>query len=272
MDFSYFDKNQNHYSCSDQILSYKARNQMESSSGIYSGGQDKTIAVHKEEVDSLSKLFNNLQSVPEAIRGNKGTSKLAYQNQLYFLKFNSDIQIKIEALLKEIIASKPRQLEHQDVTNSKHDKKISLVLDGLTNPENIGMAMRLADAFAIQKIYIIGSGLTDITQKIERVSRQSHQHLDYVFLPDANKLIKGFDAQSHQVISVEITDRSIPINRFKPSNHEEIILIIGSERHGVSSEMLMLSNLQLHVPMNGNNSSMNVIHALAICLSHIVNH
>ena len=50
-------------------------------------------------------------------------------------------------------------------------------------------------------------------------------------------------------------------------NYEKIVLILGSERNGI--EDINLMDYTVSIPMYGRNSSMNVIHSLAIMLYEV---
>ena len=63
--------------------------------------------------------------------------------------------------------------------------------------------------------------------------------------------------------------KSIKIQDFHFKNHEKIVLLLGSERNGI--ENINLLDKTIAIPMYGRNSSMNVIHSLAITLYEVTN-
>ena len=70
---------------------------------------------------------------------------------------------------------------------------------------------------------------------------------------------------------MEITSTSSPIQQLMVPKNKKIALLIGNEIEGVSSSLLAIANQITHIPMYGNNSSMNVVQATSIALYEISN-
>ena len=66
-----------------------------------------------------------------------------------------------------------------------------------------------------------------------------------------------------------VTDKSINIQDFNFDFKKKIVLILGSERNGIKN--INLVDKTIAIPMYGRNSSMNVIHSLAITLYEVTN-
>jgi tRNA G18 (ribose-2'-O)-methylase SpoU len=71
-------------------------------------------------------------------------------------------------------------------------------------------------------------------------------------------------------VSLEITSESIDIEEFIVNGNGKICLILGSENSGVSQALLDCSDVTIHIPMLGNNSSMNVANACSIAAYEII--
>jgi 23S rRNA (guanosine2251-2'-O)-methyltransferase len=82
-------------------------------------------------------------------------------------------------------------------------------------------------------------------------------------------IIQELKAAGNTIIGIEITDKSINIQDFEFENHQKIVLLLGSERNGI--ENIQLVDHTVAIPMFGRNSSMNVIHSLAITLYEVTN-
>lgn len=70
-------------------------------------------------------------------------------------------------------------------------------------------------------------------------------------------------------MGIEITDKSINIQDFDFQNHKKIALLLGSERGGIQD--INLLDASVAIPMYGRNSSMNVVHSMAITLYEVTN-
>lgn len=266
----YVDVNNNVFIINGTTLFYKAVKAIESSSGNYSGGRDEIKSLKAAEIEQLKLLLESLTFSTESAPRTKGRSLLYYKDHEFSFAFNSTLQNQFDQLLKTCLKEEAKQLEHQDYHAEKHDLQISLVLDGVSSTENLAMAMRLADSFGVKDLFLLHSGIDQINAKIDRISRQSSKHLNINFYTNTEALIDELNNLEQFYIALESTDRSIDIELFNSLETKRIAIIIGSEQNGVSPALLKLSQVQLHIPMYGINSSMNVMHALAIGLHHCV--
>ncbi len=72
--------------------------------------------------------------------------------------------------------------------------------------------------------------------------------------------------EDYNLVALELTDESAPIEKMKIEAGEKIALVIGNEQHGVSNSILNLVSQCVHIPMFGENSSLNVTQATGIAL------
>lgn len=105
--------------------------------------------------------------------------------------------------------------------------------------------------------------------KVVKTARNTINQFDYEFYSNFEEKISQLKQEGNTIIGIEITDKSINIQDFNFKNHEKIALILGSERNGISN--INLADFTIEIPMYGRNSSMNVIHSLAIVLYEITN-
>lgn len=142
---------------------------------------------------------------------------------------------------------------------------IVFLLDEMEDPRNLGSIFRIADAARVSTIY--GYRMNNIdSSKIEKVSRQTNEHISFNFinsLAEVEKLSKAYIP-----IALEYTNKSKAFNMYV--KNEPCMLIIGNERRGVSKELLSICHSSLHIPMLGQNSSMNVSVATGIVVYHLL--
>jgi len=143
---------------------------------------------------------------------------------------------------------------------------ISLLLDRMTDPRNVGGIFRLADAALIEHIYFYKCEDLTITSKIKRISRSTTQVVPYSHLTDL-KTVEVLK-KTHKLISLEYTNQSIPYTEFAPTG--KTLLVIGNEQRGVSTELLDLTEQSIHLPMLGLNTSMNVMCATGIAVYELL--
>ena len=137
-------------------------------------------------------------------------------------------------------------------------------------PVNVGSLIRTADAFGVKKI-IFGGSPIKMNKKTWKASRATEKVVDFKQVENTLCEIKNYKEAGYRVLALEIIDESIPINNLKNDTNQRTVLIVGSERHGITKELLDLSDEVYHIQMYGQNSSMNVVQATSIALYEITN-
>lgn len=162
-----------------------------------------------------------------------------------------------------------KQLTHYDIENTQQKFPITIVCDAIRTPENIGMCFRIAESFGVRKIYFHESSPSLENRKVIKTARNTIPQIHHEMYSDFNDVVKNLKEEGNTIIGIEITDKSINIQDFDFKNHEKIVLLLGSERNGIAN--ISLVDETIAIPMYGRNSSMNVIHSLAITLYEVTN-
>ena len=162
-----------------------------------------------------------------------------------------------------------KQLTHYDIENTKQKFPITIVCDAIRTPENIGMCFRISESFGVDKIYFHQSSPSVENRKVINTARNTINQIKYQFYNNFTETIQQLKDDGNTIIGIEITDKSINIQDFNFKNHEKIVLLLGSERNGI--EQINLVDATIAIPMYGRNSSMNVVHSLAITLYEVTN-
>lgn len=165
------------------------------------------------------------------------------------------------------------QLTHTQYKTSGNKFPLSIIASDISSSNNVGSLFRLCDALGIEKLYLCGNTSSPPNNKINKTSRSTEKHVDYETHQDTTALIAKLKADGAFIISLEITSTSQPINSTAfidcINQNQRFALILGSEQTGVNDTLLSLSNQTVHIPMHGNNSSMNVISAASIACFEI---
>ena len=162
------------------------------------------------------------------------------------------------------------QLNHYNSKFNKNVFPIVLVTDTVVRPVNVGSLLRTADAFGVKKI-IFGGSPIELNKKTWNASRATEKVVDFKQVENTVCEIKNYKEAGYRVIALEITDESVPLYKLKNNNNQHTVIIVGSERHGITKELLDLSDEVYHIEMYGQNSSMNVVQATSIALYEITN-
>lgn len=157
------------------------------------------------------------------------------------------------------------QLTHYNTSFQKRTFPIILVCDNVTNAPNMGSLFRTADAFGVEKLILCGKHI-ELGRKMTKTSRATEKVVTYEISESASNVVTDLKTQGYQIISLEITNSSIPIHTYKFSIEKPMALVIGDENFGISEAILKNSDAIVHIDMFGQNSSMNVVQATNIAL------
>ena len=164
-----------------------------------------------------------------------------------------------------------KQLSHSHHQPQGTKYPLCLLLNDFESPANVGSIFRLADAFGIEKIYLTGSTSVPPNRKMMRTSRATEKFVPYEYKYGGSIVVSELKAHGYKIISLEITSSSTDIRQLDLSKQEKVCLILGSENEGINPQLLALSDETIHIPMLGENSSINVAAACAIAVFEITN-
>lgn len=140
--------------------------------------------------------------------------------------------------------------------------KITLALDEISDPGNMGTIIRIADWFAIENIICSENCVDCYNPKVVQSTMGSLARVN-IFYTD----LKTFFSTHENISIYAATLSGKNVSEFK-GLHEGFILI-GNESKGINEELLDLSKNQITIPRSGNAESLNAAVATGIILSHI---
>jgi tRNA G18 (ribose-2'-O)-methylase SpoU len=171
---------------------------------------------------------------------------------------------KIQMSKEELRENKPTRNEYLD----KPKLPLIVVLDNVTNSYNIGAFIRLADAFAIEKVIVCGA-LTISDKKMKKASRNEAKWVCVEYSDSTTTSLQTLLEDGYSIYSVELCQESVDYSEV--TYPAKSVLVLGNERKGVSEVALKLSHQQIHIPMFGMGNSLNVSTAGAIVLAECAN-
>ena len=149
---------------------------------------------------------------------------------------------------------------------------VYIIVDDVLDTYNIGAIFRLADAVAVEKVYLCAGSETPPNHRIKKASINTTEWVPWAYKPTALEAIKELreTVPGIQIVSVELDDRSTPYDKIDYTF--PVALIVGHETHGVSQEAMDASDYIAEMPMWGINISMNVMVSLGIMLYKVMEH
>ncbi len=140
--------------------------------------------------------------------------------------------------------------------------KITLALDTIQDPGNLGTIIRIADWFGIGHI-ICSEGCADIYNP--KVVQSTMGSLGRVNLIYTNLVEWLTENKGIKIYSASLEGKEVKVF----GKLKEGILIIGNEANGVSDKVMGLVNEKINIPRIGKAESLNAAVATGIILSHI---
>jgi TrmH family RNA methyltransferase len=140
--------------------------------------------------------------------------------------------------------------------------KITLMLDTIQDPGNLGTIIRIADWFGVENI-VCSIGCTDMyNAKVVQSTMGSLGRVNLIYTDLVGWL--------HENSKVKIYSASLEGKDMKTVGKlNEGILIIGNEANGVSDEVMDLVTEKITIPKIGEAESLNAAVATGIILSHL---
>ena len=211
-------------------------------------------------------LAEGIKVVEEFIQSNFKLNNLFCTND-YLNKFSIEkIQVITKNELKKISEfSTPNQVVGVfEIPNQEKIKikGLTLVLDDINDPGNLGTIIRLCDWFGVDQLICSTNTVDCYNLKVVQASMGSLSRVSIVytdiktFLKQETRPVFGALLQGDNVYQTELDKNSV--------------LIMGSEANGVSNEIQKFITNQITIPQFGENQkteSLNVATATAILLS-----
>jgi tRNA G18 (ribose-2'-O)-methylase SpoU len=154
------------------------------------------------------------------------------------------------------------------VTRSVTSTLAVIVCPDVQDPVNLGSILRIANAFGADGV-LIGRGAADpFSRRVLRVSMGAALRVPIVETEDMIAALDTLRALDVQLLATVLAVDAEPLNTF--ARPPRFALLLGSEGHGLSPEMIARSDHRLTIPMRAGVDSLNVAVAAGIFLHHLL--
>tara|TARA_R100001369_G_scaffold92833_2_gene140270 strand:+ start:2669 stop:3178 length:510 start_codon:yes stop_codon:yes gene_type:complete len=160
----------------------------------------------------------------------------------------------------------PYQLTHSNTNFPVRTFPLKIICDGLQSPANIGSLFRISEAFGVSEIIFCNAEINFKSSRLRKTARNTEKKVQYRISENISEEISLLKKEDYNLIALELTDESVSLEKIKIGAGEKIALVIGNEQHGISNNILNLVSQCVHIPMFGENSSLNVTQATGIAL------
>lgn len=147
----------------------------------------------------------------------------------------------------------------------------ALILEGVSNPDNVGGLFRSAEAFGVDLV-VLGPGCGDpLYRKAIRTSMASTLSVPFVQAGDWPEAIGLLRRSRFQVIALTPSDDALRLEEIIPAG-AKVAVLVGAEGSGLSEPAMAAADMRARIPMSGAIDSLNVTSAASIALYHFSRH
>lgn len=193
------------------------------------------------------------------------TSLFATQDWIPHNTSESVIRITNKELSQMSSLSSPNRvlavakIPKQEFSIAQISKGITLVLNEINDPGNLGTIIRTADWFGVKNIICSPNSVDCYNTKVVQSTKGSIAHVSVHYL-DLESVLKEY---KNPVFAADMEGERLTKNFESPKN---CIVMMGSESHGIPKEMVKHVTHKLTIPRTGKAESLNVAIATSIFL------
>ena len=152
------------------------------------------------------------------------------------------------------------QLQNTSIDYTENN--LVLVLDDVNDPGNLGTIIRTADWFGITQIIASEKTVELYNPKVIQSSMGAVYRMNY-YISNLTEEINNLKQNNFKITGAIIHGKNIYDSKLPTKT----ALVMGSESHGISDELLKLIDLEISIPNFGQTESLNVAMATGILLS-----
>ncbi len=138
---------------------------------------------------------------------------------------------------------------------------LTVALDGINDPGNLGTIIRLCDWFGIEDLVCSEDTVDCYNSKVVQASMGSHTRVNITYVDLKKTLSTVSNCMGTFMDGISIYNQTLP---------KTGVIVLGNEANGISENIESLINLRLSIPRFGKlkqTESLNVANAAAIVLS-----
>lgn len=143
-----------------------------------------------------------------------------------------------------------------------------LLLDGITDPHNLGAILRNADAAGCQGVVLTKDRSCGITNVVDRASAGAVEHLSVSQVTNLARAMELLKKNGFWIYGLAAGEKAQPLFGTDLSGH--LALVVGSEGEGLRHRTRELCDGLLEIPMIGGVASLNAASASAVALFEVV--
>jgi 23S rRNA (guanosine2251-2'-O)-methyltransferase len=141
-----------------------------------------------------------------------------------------------------------------------------LALDGVTNPQNVGMIIRSAVAAGIDGVLYPNRGIASLGPLVIKASAGNVFRAPIIRCDSTTAAVALLKSMGYQIAVLEATASA---SLFEFSATGNVVCVLGGESAGIGREVEALADTRLNIPMANGVESLNVAVTAALVSFHL---
>jgi 23S rRNA (guanosine2251-2'-O)-methyltransferase len=158
---------------------------------------------------------------------------------------------------------KPAREGLEDLLDSVKEAPLLLVLDGVTDPHNLGACLRVADAAGAHAVIAPKDRAAGISAAVSKVASGAAESVPYYMVTN---LARALDELKQRNIWIVGADERADKTLYESELPAAIAWVLGAEGEGMRRLTRERCDLLVRIPMRGSVESLNVSVASGVCL------
>jgi len=143
--------------------------------------------------------------------------------------------------------------------------RISLLLESVSQPFNLGSIVRTAAAFGVEQIWLCGNTADPMHPSARKTALGTARHLRFEHVAGPAEAAAAVREAGLRLLAIELTDGAVPMHEAELTG--DVCLALGNEDRGCSPGLLAAADQITYIPQVGRVGSLNVAAAAAIVLA-----
>ena len=153
--------------------------------------------------------------------------------------------------------------ESLDELLEKVEKPLLLVLDGVTDPHNLGACLRVANAAGAHAVIAPKDRAVGLTPVVSKVASGAAEATPYLMVTNLARTLRDLKERNIWIIGAE---ERAETTLYEADLPESIAWVLGAEGEGMRRLTRETCDLLVKIPMRGEVESLNVSVSAGICL------
>lgn len=170
------------------------------------------------------------------------------------------------------VRARPRSVGDQNALQDYLHKQsaespLILVLDGVTDPHNLGACLRTADAVGVTAVVVPKRNACGLTPVVHKTAVGAAETVPYFEVNNLAQTLASLQELNYWIVGTGIGKNSAPLNEFSLGG--PTVVVMGAEGDGMRRLTEKSCDYLVEIPMRGYVESLNVSVATAVVLFHL---